>query len=397
LTPAGYAWRSLSREPARALLGIAGVAIVGALLFDMLMLSRGLVESFRDLLQATGYDVRVTATSAMPGMGPMLTDPGRVIAELRALPEVADVRAVRGEPASSPRGSRWLEVTILGVGPEPRTEGRLLRGRDLAEAAADEVVVNETLARNLDAEPGALLVLRPGRPDARSALPPTTFRVVGVAEFPFDMAGQRTACTSLAALRRGQFGRDTDEAELILVLSRPEAGPDATVAAIRRVRPDLHAFTIEEFLQRFRQGDFSYFRQISAVLTLITSFFAFLLVATLLTVSVNQRLGEVAALRALGFTRGRVARDLLAECALVVGSGTLLALPLGLALSRALDDILRGMPGLPDRLHFFVLEPRAVLLHLLLLGLAGVAAAAWPVLVAVRLPIAATLRREVVS
>jgi putative ABC transport system permease protein len=398
MTPVGFAWRSLSREPARAVLGVAGVAIVGALLFDMLLLSRGLLVSFRDLLQATGYDVRVTASPAMPGTGPMLTDPARIIAELRRLPEVGDVRAVRGEAGSAPRGDRWLEVTVLGIGPEPRTEGRLLRGRDLTDAVEPaEVVVNETLARNLGVEPGATLVLRPGRPDARTAVPPRSYRVVGVADFPFDMAGQRTACMSLAALRLGQFGRDADAAEILLVASRPEMGPDAAVAAIRRARPDLHAFTIEEFLQRFRQGDFSYFRQISAVLTLVTSFFAFLLVATLLTVSVNQRLGEVAALRALGFTRRRVAKDLLAECALVVGTGSLLALPLGLVLARVLDDILRGMPGLPERLHFFVLEPWAVGLHLLLLGVAGLLAALWPVAVAVRLPIAATLRREVVS
>ena len=37
----GFAWRSLVRQPARAALGILGVAAVGALLFDMLLLSRG--------------------------------------------------------------------------------------------------------------------------------------------------------------------------------------------------------------------------------------------------------------------------------------------------------------------------------------------------------------------
>ena len=184
---------------------------------------------------------------------------------------------------------------------------------------------------------------------------------------------------------------------MLLVASAPGVGAEAAVAAIRHVRPDLHPFSIEEFLQRFRQGDFSYFRQISGVLTLITSFFAFLLVATLLTVSVNQRLGEVAALRALGFSRRRVATDLVAECAAIVGVGSLLALPLGLLLARVLDDILRGMPGLPEKLHFFVLDPWAVAVHLLLLGVSGLLAAVYPVVVAVRLPIAATLRREISS
>jgi hypothetical protein len=40
------------------------------------------------------------------------------------------------------------------------------------------------------------------------------------------------------------------------------------------------------------------------VLTTVTLAFALLLISVLLTVSVNQRLGEIAALRALGFSRG---------------------------------------------------------------------------------------------
>ena len=55
----GFAWRSLVRQPARAALGILGVAAVGALLFDMLLLSQGLVVSMRDLLDRSGFDIRV--------------------------------------------------------------------------------------------------------------------------------------------------------------------------------------------------------------------------------------------------------------------------------------------------------------------------------------------------
>jgi putative ABC transport system permease protein len=126
-------------------------------------------------------------------------------------------------------------------------------------------------------------------------------------------------------------------------------------------------------------------------------FFAFLLIATLLTVSVNQRLGEVAALRALGFTRTRVVADLLWESVLFVGTGGLVALPIGGLLAHRLDTILRSMPGFPDKLHFFVFEPRAVLMYAALLALTGVLAALYPVYLAARLPIAATLRKEVVS
>ena len=59
MTAWGLAWRTLVHNPARALLAIGGVAVIGALLFDMLLLSRGLLVSFRDLLDTAGFDVRV--------------------------------------------------------------------------------------------------------------------------------------------------------------------------------------------------------------------------------------------------------------------------------------------------------------------------------------------------
>ena len=55
------------------------------------------------------------------------------------------------------------------------------------------------------------------------------------------------------------------------------------------------------------------------------------------------------------------------------------------------------MPGVPADLHFFVFEPRALVLHAALLAVRRCAAAAYPMRIVATLPIAATLRREVVS
>ena len=111
----------------------------------------------------------------------------------------------------------------------------------------------------------------------------------------------------------------------------------------------------------------------------------------------NQRLGEVALLRALGFRRRRIVADLIWESLLLVGTGGLLALPLGALLARQLDAILRQMPGIPVNLHFFVFQPRAAITYALLLATAGALAAVYPVYLAARLPISSTLRREVIS
>ena len=82
---------------------------------------------------------------------------------------------------------------------------------------------------------------------------------------------------------------------------------------------------------------------------------------------------------------------------MLVGVGGVLALPLGLLVALWLDAILRGMPGVPEDLHFFVFRPEAMLWHLGLLVAAGLLASLYPMRLAARLPIADTLRREVIS
>jgi len=394
VSPLQFAWRSLARQPARAVLGLTGVAVVGALLFDMLLLSRGLIVSFRDLLESTGFDVRVTATEALPGLGPPVPDAIPTAEALRRLPELADVVPVRfGAASVEAADGASRPVAVVGSQTRRRGEWRVLRGADLSDGAPDgrpDMVVNRTFAREHALEPGSTVRLT-------STLPPREFRVSGIVEFPFESAREAMAGVTLAGFARAFPAASADEADLLLVASRPGVGAEAAVAAIRGARPDLHSFSIDEVLERLRQAEFSYFRQVSFVLATIASFFALLLVATLLTVSVNQRLGEVAALRALGFSRRRIVAELVAESALLVGGGGLLAIPLGLLLARGLDSILRQMPGLPRRLHFFVFEPRALALHLGFLVLAALVAAAYPVALATRLPIAATLRRESVS
>ena len=205
-----------------------------------------------------------------------------------------------------------------------------------------------------------------------------------------------TAAVTLTDFDRVCSGRP-DEADVFLVASRAGVTPEDAVEAIQRQRPDLYAFSNDQLIDRFQRVGFSYFRQISTVLSTITLFFTFLLISVLLTVSVNQRFAEIAALRAMGFGRRRIATDLLLESSLMMGIGGFLALPLGLALATWLDRILKTMPGIPGGLHFFVLHPQAVALHMALLAAAGVLAAVYPIWLASRLPMASTLRNEVVG
>src|SRR3954467_8771523 len=90
-------WLTIVRQPARTALAILGVAAVGALLFDMLLLSRGLVLSFRDLLDRVGFDVRVLASHAPAFSAPPTPNASRVGASIAALADVEEVVRLRFE------------------------------------------------------------------------------------------------------------------------------------------------------------------------------------------------------------------------------------------------------------------------------------------------------------
>ena len=390
----GFAWRSLVRQPARASLGVLGVAAVGALLFDMLLLSEGLVISMRGLLERTGFDLRVTATDSLPGQGPLIPNAVAEAQAIATLPTVRSAIALRFANATilndRPRGFYTSFQGVAGTAQHPWT---ILRGRDIGTGA--ELVINENTATRLQLAPGARLVLRAACTGEEQALPPMPFTVAGVAQFPFDTPNGATLATSLDRLADACGGNESGEADVIMVASQESAGTAAAVADVAKRLPHLRVLSNAEAVNRFERGGFTYFRQISTVLTTVTLSFAVLLITVLLTVSINQRLGEIAALRALGFSRWRVVADVLCESVLIVGGGGLLSLPLGGLLAVGLDTILKRIPGIPAEVHFFVFRPDALRVHLLLLAAAAVIAALYPIRIVARLPIAATLREEV--
>jgi len=400
MTSLWLAWRTTKRYRVRAVLAVIGVAVIGALLFDMLLLSRGLLASFADLLNSGGFDVRIVGSEGMPIVRLPIAGSTRLATELRALPEVRDVVLIRIERAtlwSNERTSR--PVTLVGTTQASGGPYTIVRGDDLPRDSSFDrcpILVSRHLAASLGVEPGSSVKISVNPDGVRSALPAVSCRVTGVVNFFFASAGENSVATTMTALQQALSGPGVD-ADLILAASQRATGPAAAVRAIHRVRPDVRAYSNEDVVALFNQNGFAYFRQISFVLSSLTTVFAFLLVATLLTVSVNQRLGEIAALRALGISRGRIASILLWESALLVGGGALLALPLGGLLALGLDHLLRQMPGLPERLHFFVFQWRAVATHAALFGVTAAAAAAYPMWLTARLPIAATLRREVVG
>ena len=111
MTALRLAARTVKRYRAQTVLAITGVAVIGALLFDMLLLSRGLLLSFADLLDRAGYDVRIVGGGGMTLRVPI---PGSD--EISLEPDLGDglfalarqVRRGRGRHRPGDRCAGWL-------------------------------------------------------------------------------------------------------------------------------------------------------------------------------------------------------------------------------------------------------------------------------------------------
>jgi putative ABC transport system permease protein len=398
MTAFELAWRTAKRYRARAVLAVVGVAVIGALNFDMLLLAHGLLLSFADLINSTGYNIRIVGSAGLPLARLPVEGAGKLVEQIRELPQVASVAMMRTEPAATAQPDRPpLGLELIGT-TDFDGEGiwKLIEGAGL-KSVGRPIVISKALASRLSLTVGSTLRIRVRMAGEMSALPSMAFRVVGVADFPFEALDSHMAATTMDAFTAAHGGVIGDQADMVLASAAPSVTPEAAVRAISALRPDLRVFSNEQVIANFSRNNFAYFRQMSIVLSSTTAVFSFLLVATLLTVSVNQRLGEVAALRALGIGRRRIAATLIWEAALLVGIGGLLALPAGQLLAGVLDRILRRMPNLPEGLHFFVFEPQALVLHGSLLVATAAVAAIYPVWLVTTLPIAQTLRQEVVS
>jgi putative ABC transport system permease protein len=172
-----------------------------------------------------------------------------------------------------------------------------------------------------------------------------------------------------------------------------DAAVERLATRLRERFPELEVNSVADLVVQAKRR-LVYFTQLAYVLGGMSLLVAVLLVGTLLTITVNERLGEIATLRAIGVSRGTIVRQVFAEGAALTILGAAIGILLGLATAEYLDAILTSFPGLPAAFSFFV--PRAGTLSLAagVLLVTGSLAGLYPAWLASRAPIAATLRAE---
>jgi len=385
--------RNLLRHPVRSGLALAGIAVTTAMLLDMVLLAGGIERSFERLLLGRGYQVRVSPRGTLP-FDSEATIPGarEVAATIRADSAVESVAPLLGAPVYARRGEALRTLFGYGVLPDAQAVYELEEGEDLGPADSLGLLLSRPAAALLAAGIGDTVVLV-SRLDPQVAIAGSARRVVvrGLVRWLYDTRGQPSVGVWLPVLQDLAGFRAEDRVSGMVVRVAGEPGP--AVERLRRALPRLSVNSTGDMLVQFRER-LVYFRQLSYILGTISLGVTVLLISTLMTITINERLGEIATLRAIGVPRSRVVLGVMLEGALLTLGGGLLGTGLGIATARQLDRILTSFPGLPAAISFFVPAPGSLALAGLVLALAGVLSGVYPAWLAARAPIAATLRTE---
>lgn len=387
---------SLLRHRARTILAILGVAVSSAMLLDMVMLSTGMRESFRGLLLAQGFQLRMSPKGTLPfDTEATIRHGDSIVAALGARGEVESVSPVLGGQLHIPTGAGTVATAALGIMPAVQGDYELVSGAH--PDSANAIVANDALLAALGARVGDTIRAGAGYDAQLRALSgERTLRITGRARFVYMASDQRAAALPIATLADMQ-GRAAEH-PVSLVMMRLKDGQD--IEAVRAIYEKMfRQVTVISTVEALRQMDerMSYFRQLAVILGSVSLVVGFLLVTTIVTVSVNERIGEIAVMRAIGVKRGRVVAQIMMEAAAMMLAAAPLGLALGLVTARYLNGILARFPGVPERIDFFLFQPVAAWSALGMLMLSGVLAAVYPSWRSASLPIATTLRQEAVG
>jgi putative ABC transport system permease protein len=387
--------KSLARRRLRTSLAVLGIAISAAMLLDMVMLSGGIEKSFADLLTAKGYQIRLSPKGTLPfDTEATLPAAGSIVRRLRSDSAIEAAGAVLG--ASLYGRARDSLVTLFGYGIQPEGQGLywLQSGSDVSPADTNGVLLSNAAARLLGAQVGDTVTLV-GRldPQVMTGGVGRKLAVRGLVRWAYDYRGQPSVGAVLPVMQTLAYGRPEDRASLILVKARTESQTPALAERLRTEFPDLEVYSVADLVEVFKQR-LVYFRQLSYILGTMSLIVCVLLISTLLTITVNERLGEIATLRAIGVGRSTIVRQVLIEGAVLTLVGSVIGLVLGIGTARYLDSILTSFPGLPAAFSFFVPRGESVVTAVVVLLSAGCLAGLYPAWLAARAPIAATLRAE---
>lgn len=387
--------RELRVRPIRTVLTVAGVAVSTAMLADMLMLGGGIQQSFGELLESRGYELRVSpkgtlpfdTEATIPGWGTLRDSVAGVAGVERVAPVLAMSVSVEVEGGGVGGSGDARRTLALGLDAGNRSLYEVVEGDG---PGAGEILVDARLAEGVGVGAGDRLRLGTASEFGtwgRSA----TATVSGTGDFVFATVRDMPVALPLADLQ-ALSGLD-DEVSFVMIRVGAGVDPEAVRAGIAAVAERVEVVTLAGISDRLDER-LSYFQQVAVILGSVSLFVSALLIGTITAVSVSERLGVIAAVRAIGVPRRRIVGDLTAESVALAAVGGGIGIVLGVVVAGYLESILAGLPGLPAAVRFFVVEPGSLATAYGLVIVSGAVAGLVPAMRATGREVTELLHRE---
>ncbi|OYW65632.1 MAG: ABC transporter permease [Hydrogenophilales bacterium 16-64-46] len=242
-------------------------------------------------------------------------------------------------------------VSFIAEGVDPAKEHdlskaiNLVKGRDLSNGTANEVILGNGLARSLHASPGDTVALLSNT--ASGGINAVEAKVAGIfvsTSQAYDDAALRLPITLAQSLIR------VEGAHMWLVLLQDTAQTDDRLAEFRtRFPPAAHQL---EFVPWYQRADFynktvALFSEQIHVLRIIIAAIIVLSISNILVMNVLERTGEIGTLLAVGIKRRQVLVLFALEGILLGGVGGIGGAGIGFGLAEIISAIGIPMPPPP--------------------------------------------------
>ena len=382
----------------RALAVIAAIAIGVGMGLAVYLINRTALDEFSGAVQFLLGDADLELRGPRNGFDEAAYPKVAQLPEVAAASPVVEATA-RIEGAAQPQTLRVLGIDVLragvlNAGLLPRVEAGRSSATGATDASdrrttsdlfdADAIFLSAAALAHLGVVPGDALSVRVGAELK-------TLRIAGT--LPAAPAGQRVAVMDIGAAQ-WKFDR-LGILHRIDVKLRQGADPARARSALAAVLPaGVIVSTPADSEQRTSNLSRAYRVNLN-VLALVALFTGAFLVFSTQALSIVRRRPQLALLRALGASRGRIARLLLGESLAIGALGSLAGVALGLgvaalAIARFGADLGGGyFPGIEPRL---AVDPFGLVLFFALGLLATLAGSAAPIVAAGRESIAGGLR-----
>lgn len=311
--------RGTRRRRRRTLLTISGVSLAAALYMILVASADGFLAQFRGLVAVFASQIVVQQESATSPWSSLLSSE-----QVAAVSRVEGIGAISRIALGKTRLRETSYFLVFGLDPGETILGRLplVQGRSVG-GGPDEIMLGERAAARLGVEVGQRIDVR------RRVLSIVGVYRSGNAILDSGAVIELQTVQELFNLR--------DRVHLLFLLVEDQHDRERILESAVRDLPRMEAATAESWVDIY--GQMSVVEYFARFLALVALLVAAMGVANSMHVNVSEQYRELAILKALGWSRWRIARLVLIEGLLLAGVGGLAAMPLAAGILHVITDV----------------------------------------------------------